>query len=320
MNTKIAVAALLATVAMTPLAMAARITGPSPADDIRVVVYSPIKRVEIIGVVGQPTTITFPLGESVYRVVQTGKPNPNGSIGDAGWQGASADELKSSPLGNNLTLWPAVAGDSTMTVITMTMKNEQKVYPFKLVAKAKDDGGDPIFNLIYRGGAVSAAPAATAAGDDPPPRVSRARARKQLTAAEEAAADEQLRTDSFNGPTPCHYVAKGKYPNGITPLCPMDNQQWTLMRFPGLSKKPSVYTEADGSDCGADDMKHERVARQHGAGDFIVVEEIAPRFCLRLGSEVLEIINTAWSPIGADPGTGTITPAVNRDIIKAKAP
>ena len=163
---------------------------PTPkSDDIRVVSYSPIKRVEIIGVVGQPTTITFPQGESVYRVVQTGKPNPNGSIGDAGWQGASADELKNSPLGNNLTLWPATAGDSTMTVITMTMKNEQKVYPFKLVAKAKDDGGDPVYNLIYRGGA---AVAQTTTTDDPLPRVSRARARKQLTAAEEEAADEQL--------------------------------------------------------------------------------------------------------------------------------
>ena len=317
MNTKIAVAALLATVAMAPLAMAARTTGPSPADDIKVVTWSPIRRVEIIGVIGQPTTITFPQGESVYRVVQTGKPNPNGSIGDAGWQGASADELKNSPLGNNLTLWPATAGDSTMTVITMTMKNEQKVYPFKLVAKAKDDGGDPVYNLIYRGGA---AVAQTTTTDDPPPRVSRARARKQLTAAEEEAADEQLRTDSFNGPTPCHYVAKGKYPNGITPLCPMDNGQWTLMRFPGLSKKPSVYTMPAGLDCGADDMKHERVARQHGAGDFLVIEEISPQFCLRLGSEVLQIINTAWSPIGADPGSGTISPAVERDIIKAKAP
>jgi hypothetical protein len=58
------------------------------AAQIRVESYSPLKRTEIIGVVGEPTTITFPAGENVYRVVQSGKPDKNGTLADADWEGA----------------------------------------------------------------------------------------------------------------------------------------------------------------------------------------------------------------------------------------
>jgi len=92
----------------------------------------------------------------------------------------------------------------------------------------------------------------------------------------------------------------------------MDNGQWTLMRFPGLSEKPAVYVVGD--DGG------ERLARQHGAGDFVVVEEIAPHFRLRLGANVLDILNTAYDPAGKPAGTGTTAPTVQRDILQAKTP
>ena len=84
------------------------------------------------------------------------------------------------------------------------------------------------------------------------------------------------------------------------------------MRFPGLSEKPAVYVVgSDGS---------ERLARQHAAGDFVVVEEIAPHFRLRLGPNVLDIINTAYDPAGKPTGTGTTAPTVERDILQAKSP
>ena len=92
----------------------------------------------------------------------------------------------------------------------------------------------------------------------------------------------------------------------------MDNGQWTLMRFPGLSEKPAVYVV--GEDGG------ERLARQHGAGDFVVVEEIAQHFRLRLGPSVLDVINTAYDPAGKPTGTGTTAPTVRRDILSAKSP
>ena len=66
------------------------------------------------------------------------------------------------------------------------------------------------------------------------------------------------------------------------------------MRFPGLSKKPAIYIVGDDGS--------ERLARQHAAGDFIVIEEIAPHFRLRLGPDVLDILNTAYNPAGIAAG------------------
>jgi len=92
----------------------------------------------------------------------------------------------------------------------------------------------------------------------------------------------------------------------------MDNGEWTLMRFPGLSEKPAVYI------VGPDNS--ERLARQHGDGDFVVVEEIAQHFRLRLGPAVLDIVNQAYDPAGRPAGTGTTSPTVQRDVIQAKSP
>ena len=311
---RIAAAILFASVSL------AAIGHPAAAQDrrqappqIRVVRYSPLLRTEIVGVIGQPTTITFPPGESVYRVVQTGRPDKTGALADAGWQGASPAEIKGAPLGNNLTLWPVVAGESTMTVITMSSAGAQKVYPFRLLARpdaeGAADGPGVVLNLIFKGGAASdpATPARKAVA------VRAWAARRRARQIAEAAAEERLRTDAFNGADgACHYLAKGRRPNPIEPRCPMDNGQWTLMRFPGLSEKPAVYViGSDGS---------ERLARQHAAGDFVVVEEIAPHFRLRLGPNVLDIINTAYDPAGKPTGTGTTAPTVERDILQAKSP
>lgn len=302
------IALLLASSALATVADA-KPAAVKPDNDIRVVSYSPTQRTEIIGVVGQPTVVTFPVGEQVYRVVQTGNPEADGSLADAGWQGPAGADIKDTPLGNNLPLWPAREGTSTMTVITKTKDGTQKVYPFRLIAKAADDGGDPVYNLIFRGGTTPTghpeehrAQAVKAAAEE----------RRERAAAEldQAAAEAHLRTDSFNGAGGCHYVAKGPYPNPIIPRCPLSNGQWTIMRFAGLSKKPAVYVVSnDGS---------ERLARQHASGDFVVVEEIAPHFRLRLGPDVLDILDQAFNPAGNDPGTGTLSPDVRRDVTQAR--
>ena len=311
---RIAWAILLASVSLAALGQAAAADTTQSAAQIRVVPYSPLLRTEIVGVIGQPTTITFPPGESVYRVVQTGKPNKDGALADAGWQGALPSEIKDTPLGNNLTLWPVMPGESTMTVITMSSAGAQKIYPFRLLARPDADGAADasgvVLNLIFKGGAAVApgAPAATRNAG-----VVRTRAtRHSVSAIALKAAEEQLRTDAFNGADgSCHYLAKGRRPTPIQPRCPMDNGQWTLMRFPGLSAKPAVYVVGDDGS--------ERLARQHGAGDFVVVEEIAAHFRLRLGPSVLDILNTAYDPAGKPTGTGTTAPTVQRDILQAKA-
>jgi type IV secretory pathway VirB9-like protein len=308
-------AILLASVSLAGLWDVARADDAGQLSEIRVVAYSPLRRTDIIGIVGQPTTITFPRGEAIYRVVQTGKPDKDGNLADAGWQGASPEQVKDTPLGNNLTLWPVVPGQSTMTVITLSTEGEQKVYPFRLVAVADDTAAlveqNVTLNLIFSGTA-KARPAIPTLSIKPgaplPVAAIPARHNRQN---ELEAAKEKLRKEAFNGSDgACHYIAKGQKPTTIEPRCPMDNGQWTLMRFPGLSKKPAVYVVT-----GEDD---ERLARQHADGDFVVVEEIAQHFRLRLGPDVLDILNQAYDPAGKPAGTGTITPGVERDLIQVR--
>ena len=293
-------ALLLASTALTTVADA-KPAAAKPDSDIRVVSYWPTQRTEIIGVVGQPTVVTFPVGEQVYRVVQTSNPEADGSLADAGWQGPAGGDIKDTPLGNNLPLWPAREGTSTMTVITKTKDGTQKVYPFRLIAKAADDGGDPVYNLIFSGG--------TTPTGHPEERRERAVAVRAAAELDEAA-EARLRTDAFNGMGGCHYVAKGPYPNPIIPRCPLSNGQWTIMRFAGLSKKPAVYVVSN--------VGSELLSRQHASGDFVVVEEIAPHFRLRLGPDVLDILDQAFNPAGNNPGTGTLSPDVRRDVTQAR--
>jgi type IV secretion system protein VirB9 len=305
-------AALLASTALAAICHPAS-AEEAPADtEIRVVSYSPLKRTEVIGVVGQPTTFTLPRGESIYRVVQSGKPDKDGTMADAGWQGASPAEVKDTPLGNNLTLWPVGPGQSTMTVITMSPEGVQKVYPFRLVAIPDDAAAlltkGVVLNLIFQG---TGAPAGAAAAPGLA-AIQAWRERQKARQADLEAAKARMRTDSFNGVSDgCHYIAKGRQPNAITPRCPLDNGEWTLMRFPGLSRKPAVYV-VTGDD-------EERLARQHGDGDFVIVEEIAAHFRLRLGPDVLDIINQGYDAVGKPAGTGTTAPTVNREVLQAKA-
>lgn len=296
--------------------------GPALADDgsqIRVVGYSATRRTEVVGIVGQPTTFTFPVGEQVYRIVQTGSVGKDGVIGDAGWQGPTVDDLKLTPLVNNLPLWPVRPGTSTMTVITTMSDGVQKVYPFRLIARAAgdDDAPDAALNLIFNGTAKPPVTPVLLVGK-PVPAPTQAAIVAWRTAQKEKA-EAKLREDraaAFN-PAPdatCGFEAHGKQTTTIAPKCPLTDGQWTLFRFAGLSKKPAIYIGScvEGKD-------EERLARQHEEADRVVVEEIAPNFCLRLGSDVLDIINDRYDPVGRPSDSGTVNPGIKRELIKAAA-
>jgi type IV secretion system protein VirB9 len=109
--------------------------------------------------------------------------------------------------------------------------------------------------------------------------------------------------------THCHYMAQGQHVS-FEPKCPLTNGQWVWFRFLGQVKKPSIeVVDAD--------LKTTRVPRQHAVGDFVVVEEYAQRFRLIMGQEVLDVFDTDFNAVGSEPGTGTISPAVDRELIQA---
>jgi type IV secretory pathway VirB9-like protein len=198
---------------------------------------------------------------------------------------------------------------------------------FKLIAKpdptGMPDDPDAIFNVNFTGGPGSPSRsnveggevtpkrqvAASSASDDPPPRKPRVHRETTREANERELAADRLRIDAFNRADGCHYHGQGDPNSPIKPYCPLDNGIWTLMRLAGLSQKPTVYV-------GICDGQGERLARQGGSGDFIVVQEIAPAFCLRLGSYALNIINDAYNPAGTPTGNGTISTGTQRQILQ----
>jgi hypothetical protein len=315
---------LLASAASVSMCVGALADTPS---HIKRVACSPFARTEIVGILGHPTVITFPPGEKFYRAPMTGKKTAEGAAEQGAWSGVSPEEGKDSPLGNNVPLWPATTDRATITIITATGDNDhivQHAYPFLLSAVPNTpdalDNPTATLNLICSGKGVAPVVDAPSGGSPvvkaPMRQVQYTPAQVQAWVARQRAkrdaADTHLRTDAFNGAdSNCHYHGQGRKPNALQPRCPMDNGQWVLIRFPGLSKKPAVYVVADG-------FEDERLARQHADGDFVVVEEIAPRLRLRLGDAVLDVVNDAYDPAGKPTGTGTIAPGVTRDLIQAK--
>jgi type IV secretory pathway VirB9-like protein len=288
---------------------------------IRVLAYSPNLRNDVTGVVGHPTTFCFAQGEKIYRVAQPMKPDANGGLTEAGWRAPEAKEIENTPLDNVVTLWPLHPGFSTMTIVTKTADGGQKPYAFRLKAINDADGSadDPnvTLNANFAGCTRSARPRSTS--DEPEtvamaaPRKVRVSARKRRQQEEEAALADRYRTDEFNEDGGCHYVPKGQKDGPIKPLCPVDNKRFTMIRFPGLTQKPSVFVSDPAHLCGADKGMHERWPRQYEVADYVVVEETAQRFCLRLGNEnVLQIDNLAWDPVGRPND-----PTMHREILKA---
>ncbi len=307
---RVSTAALLASVCGSSLGFADEPT------HITIVPATPLVRRDVVGVVGHPIIFTFPDNEQIYRTPQTAKPDKDGEPKDAKWEGPDPKDTDKTPLGNNLPLWPVEAGVSTMTIITMTSDGKQKVYPLHLTALPNSPDAlqrsDVTLNMVYQGASTPAAHAAQDATGTPISTTAQ-QARVWHIRQQRAEAEERIRTDAFNGTDgACHFHAQGKRPNDITPLCPMDNGMWTLMRFPGLSEKPAAYVVT------GDDLKDERLARQHATGDFVVIEEIAKRFRLRLGDDVLDIVNDAYDPTGKPTDTNTISPTVAR-VVRGQA-
>jgi Conjugal transfer protein len=289
---------------------------------ICVVGYSQSIRYELIGQVGKPSVFTFPPGEKVYHVIISGKPMENGNIGDAAWSSPPPDEKV--PLGNNIALFPGIDAPNTTTIMTIiTVKQnppdcviadgncEQKPYAFKLHAV---DAGTPedklvgvTFNLIFQGTTTPPRPAPIAANTPvptirvvPPVRPATPPPPAKIAAkpGNETEIVERLRTATLNTTSPkeCHYDAHGPGLISFTPPCPTDDGRRTWIHFPGLIQQPAVYVAKDML---CNKYSEERLARQHSDRDYVVVEEVAHFLCLRLGDDVLALINKKYDPAHA---------------------
>lgn len=90
----------------------------------------------------------------------------------------------------------------------------------------------------------------------------------------------------------------------IAPIAAWDDGRFTSIRIPANRRIPAIFRVADDGT--------ESVVDKHMENDTIVVHEVAKRFVLRFGDEVVGIWNDAYDMDGVPPRDGTTVNGVKR--------
>jgi type IV secretion system protein VirB9 len=90
----------------------------------------------------------------------------------------------------------------------------------------------------------------------------------------------------------------------IAPIAAWDDGRFTRIRIPANRRIPAIFRVADDGT--------ESVVDKHMEDDTIVVHEVAKRYVLRLGDEVVGIWNDAYDMDGVPPRDGTTVDGVKR--------
>jgi type IV secretion system protein VirB9 len=288
-------------------AMALSVPPPGATDPhIRTVAYDQMNRTALVGEIGRETTITFGADERIGRVVFG---QPEAEL----WLGPDPKDVQAQALRNNLPLWPMKVGRTNMQVTTTLPDGSQRIYQFALVAKNPDsDGGDDpdvAFGLIFTY----------------PQQVKQEKQQEAAATwkarkadADKAAATGRLAVDVFYGERNWSYVAR---PNKVwvANAWPKpevsDNGQLTAFLFQGNVAEPAIYI-VDTPACGPGGQ--ERLAPFADQDGLKVVQTTAQHFRLRIGDAVMEVCNRNFDPVGQNPGTGTTTPNVVREVVTTK--
>jgi type IV secretion system protein VirB9 len=282
------VAVLAATLAGCAPAWALNVPTAGGEDPhVRVTSYSPYQRVRVTLDMNHTTAITYAPNERIGRM----------TIGDDKTiEGPDAAKLSSSPLRNNLPLWPLRVGQTNMQVVTTLPDGSERLYQYDLIVDddpGKSDDPNAIYGLIY-----------TYPRDVREARIAEAKVRRVQQ--EKSTTEDRLATDFFYGDRNWRYVAQGQ-DRWMAPDEVSDNGRLTAFRFAGNRETPAIYI------VGKDHS--EQVAPFTMRGELMIVQNTACHFRLRLGGGVLEVYNRgSCTGVGENPGTGTTSPDVVREI------
>ena len=126
---------------------------------------------------------------------------------------------------------------------------------------------------------------------------------------EDRRARERLVLASTNAATPgtMNWNYDGQGDRELAPAEVWDDGQSTFLRFPGNRRVPSIFSVlADGREAA--------VNYSANTSGLITVHQTGPALRLRDGGLVLCILNRAFDATGRNPGTGTTSPDVVREI------
>ncbi|GAA0574520.1 hypothetical protein GCM10009416_11530 [Craurococcus roseus] len=277
-------------------------------------VYNPAGRTHLVLTMGRSAILTFGQDEQVKRVMfgtegLMSGPKPQDVQGGGG-QGAT--------IGNNLPLWGDAVGVTTLQVITHRPGHPDRPYQFTAEVRqlpATCAGGldtrrcsedpDAVFGLTFVYPEDERQRRATAAAEARQNNAVRSRAvreqRETQTARDRLAVDFRCLNEL--------YEAQGSA--SIVPDKTCDDGQATGFLFRGNRPVPAVFL------IGADGKEQSVRPAMHG--DWMVVPALRGEMRLRLGGAVLAVWNRRLDAIGRNPGTGTSSPDVIREVVEARS-
>jgi type IV secretion system protein VirB9 len=110
--------------------------------------------------------------------------------------------------------------------------------------------------------------------------------------------------DPYSGNRNLRYMWRGDV--SLLPRWVWDNGYSTAFVFPAQQRIPAVFrVDPDGKEATADYSVH---------GDTVIAPGTAREWRLRDGATVMEIYDLGYNPIGETPGTGTVSPYVQRTL------
>jgi type IV secretion system protein VirB9 len=254
---------------------------------IRTVPYEPGNVVDISTAPGAVMVVQFSSAERVVNV-------------------AASDSafLKAKPSGNFLFFKPmAVLSPQPVVVLTRTTDGKLRRYDFEFETKQSklgaDDDVDYTVVFTYPRDAYLRRLAAE--------RAARARAEKEAAAErlKETTAEEQ---NPYDGSRNYRYVARGD--RALAPAWVWDNGYSTAFTFPQMQRIPALFRiNPDGKEATANYSVH---------GSTVIAPGTAREWVLRDGETVLDVYDLAYNPLGATPGTHTISPSVVRGLRESR--
>lgn len=310
--------AILAATALPPLAFpAAALDRPTPIDPtephMRRLVYNPAGRTHLVLTIGRSAVVTFGPDEQIKRYVfgtegiMTG-PKPAEAQGGGGQQQG---------IGNNLPLWGDQVGVTTLQVITHRPGQTDRVYQFAaevrqmpptcaggLDTRGCKEDPDAVFGLVF-----------VYPEDEKQRRAADAAEARQAAAVRGRAVrerrDEQTARDRLAVDFHCtNYLYEAQGTAAITPDTACDNGQETAFLFRGNRPVPAIFLIGESG--------KEQSVRPTMRGDWAVVPSLRAEMRLRLGAAVLTVWNRRYEPVGRNPGTGTSSPDVVREVVGAQ--
>jgi type IV secretion system protein VirB9 len=331
---------LLAASVALPLAWgapAAAVEAPAPAGAdprVRVIAYDPQQVFKLYAAPGATLTIQLAPGETVaglpvsdQTLLDQPEPAGPGPLALAGGPAPSERAGAGRGASTDRNLFTAVRGNFVMLKALRDLDPQ----PLFIIGRSTDPAtGKEVlraytFELSTREGPLTAETPDTYylvrftyPAEERAAAVAQAEARRQANVAaaaarrqkrEERQARERLQLAGTNAATPgaMNWNYDGQGDRALAPAEVWDDGQSTFLRFPGNRRVPAIFSVlADGREAA--------VNYSVNTAGLITIHQTNGSFRLRDGGLVLCILNRAHDATGRNPGTGTTSPDVVREI------